>query len=159
VVPCRVICDWRSWPAGGRGCRGSQDQAASEWPRRPRTAPRAARKDVRGLDRFGSAEDGRLFRTSKGAAFTSSAYYRVWRVARSYAFTPEQLASPLAGRPYDLRHAAVSLWLNPGVPAQEVADRVGHSVDVLWKVYAGTIDGDEARLNRMIELALAAFSW
>lgn len=39
VVPCRVICDWRSWPAGGRGCRGSQDQAASEWPRRPRTAP------------------------------------------------------------------------------------------------------------------------
>lgn len=108
------------------------------------------------LDRFGSAEDGRLFRTSKGVAYTSSAYYRVWRVARSYAFTPEQLASPLAGRPYDLRHAAVSLWLNAGVPAQEVADRVGHSVEVLWKVYAGTIDGDEDRLNRMIELALAA---
>ena len=80
----------------------------------------------------------------------------MWRAARSYAFTPEQLASPLAGRPYDLRHAAVSSWLNAGVPAQEVADRVGHSVDVLWKVYAGTIDGDEARLNRMIELALAA---
>jgi integrase len=127
-------------------------------PRRPQGRARRAALAPR-LDRFGSAEDGRLFRTSKGAAFTSSAYYRVWRVARSYAFTPEQLASPLAGRPYDLRHAAVSLWLNPGVPAQEVADRVGHSVDVLWKVYAGTIDGDEARLNRMIELALAAFSW
>jgi len=51
VVPCRVICDWRSWPTGGRGCRGSQDQAASERPRRPRTAPRAAHKDVRGARR------------------------------------------------------------------------------------------------------------
>lgn len=52
---CRGVgsCDLRlgSWPAGGRGCRGSQDQAASEWPRRPRTAPRAARKDVRGARR------------------------------------------------------------------------------------------------------------
>jgi hypothetical protein len=30
----------------------------------------------------------------------------------------------LLGRPYDLRHAAVSLWLNSGVPATEV-DRRG----------------------------------
>jgi len=35
------------------------------------------------------------------------------------------VASPLAGRPYDLRHAAVSLWLNAGVPATEVAERAG----------------------------------
>ncbi len=42
-------------------------------------------------------------------------------------FTPAQQASPLARRPYDLRHAAVSLWLNSGVPATEVARRAGHS--------------------------------
>ena len=29
-------------------------------------------------------------------------------------------AAPLGCRPYDLRHAAVSLWLNSGVPATEV---------------------------------------
>jgi hypothetical protein len=32
-----------------------------------------------------------------------------WTVARTLALTPEQVASPLAARPYDLRHAAVSL--------------------------------------------------
>lgn len=64
------------------------------------------------------------------------------------------VASPLAGRPYDLRHAAVSLWLNAGVPATEVADRAGHSVDVLLRVYAKCIDGQEATVNRRIDEAL-----
>ena len=36
-----------------------------------------------------------------------------------------------AARRYDLRHAAVSLWLNAGVPAPTVARRAGHSVEVL----------------------------
>ena len=40
-----------------------------------------------------------------------------WATARTLALTPEQVASPLATRPYDLRHAAVSLWLNGGVAA------------------------------------------
>jgi hypothetical protein len=50
-----------------------------------------------------------------------------------------QVDSPLAG-PCDLRHAGVSLWLNAGVHAPEVADRAGHSVDGLLKVYAKCID-------------------
>ncbi|GAA3708332.1 hypothetical protein GCM10022224_087330 [Nonomuraea antimicrobica] len=49
---------------------------------------------------------------------------------------PGMVASPLAKRPYDLRHPAVSLWLNAGVPAPEGAERAGHSVDVLLRVYA-----------------------
>ena len=60
----------------------------------------------------------------------------------------------LAGQPYDLRHAAVSLWLNAGVPTTEVAERAGHSVDVLLKVYAKCIDGQEATVNRRFEDAL-----
>ena len=60
----------------------------------------------------------------------------------------------MAGRPYDLRHAAVSLWLNAGVPATEVAERAGHSVDVLLKIYATRIDGQEATVNRRIDDAL-----
>jgi hypothetical protein len=33
--------------------------------------------------------------------------------------------------PYELRHAAVSLWLNAGVPPTQVAEWAGHSVNVL----------------------------
>jgi hypothetical protein len=44
------------------------------------------------------------------------------------ALTSAQYRSPLGRRPYDLRHAAVSLWLNSGVPATEVARRAGHGV-------------------------------
>jgi hypothetical protein len=44
-----------------------------------------------------------------------------------------EVASPLAGPPYDLRHAALTLWLNAGVPAAEVAERTGNSAEVLRK--------------------------
>jgi hypothetical protein len=41
----------------------------------------------------------------------------------------------------------VSPWLIAGVPPPEVAERAGHSVDVLLKVYATCIDGQEATVN------------
>lgn len=44
----------------------------------------------------------------------------------------------------------VSQWLNSGVPAPEVAARAGHSVDVLLKVYAKCIDGQEQEMNGRI---------
>lgn len=66
------------------------------------------------------------------------------------AFPPEQVASVLAARPYDLRHAGVSQWLNSGVPAPDVAARAGHSVDVLLKIYAKCIDGQEEEMNDRI---------
>ncbi|MEU7524865.1 integrase [Saccharothrix sp. NPDC042600] len=103
------------------------------------------------LDRYGVGPDGRLFRSLGGGVVSSSTYYRVWEEARQYALTPTQVASPLAARPYDLRHAAVSLWLNGGVPATEVAERAGHSVDVLLKVYAKCIDGQRETVNKTIE--------
>lgn len=68
---------------------------------------------------------------------------------------PDQQASPLAARPYDLRHAAVSLWLNAGVPAPTVARRAGHSVEVLLRVYAACIDGEDELANTRISGALA----
>ncbi len=80
-----------------------------------------------------------------------STYYRVWAQARNYAFTPTQVASPLAGRPYDLRRAAVSLRLNGGVPATDVAERAGHSVDVLLRVYVKCLDGQRDKINRTID--------
>ena len=65
-----------------------------------------------------------------------------------------QQRSPLAKVPYHLRHAAVSLWLNAGVPATQVAEWAGHSVNVLLKVYAKCIDGQDEAARRRIEAAL-----
>ncbi|WP_245714642.1 hypothetical protein [Micromonospora inyonensis] len=48
----------------------------------------------------------------------------------------------------------MSLWLNSGVPATDVAARAGHSVDVPLKVYAKCIDGQEVTVNQRIETAL-----
>ncbi len=39
-------------------------------------------------------------------------------------------SEPAGSRPYDLRHAVVSLWLNSRVPATEVTHRIGHGVAV-----------------------------
>jgi integrase len=74
--------------------------------------------------------------------------------ARQAALTPAQCRSPLGRRPYDLRHAAVSLWLNSGVPATEVARRAGHGVAVLLKIYAHCIDGQADAANKHITSAL-----
>jgi integrase len=106
------------------------------------------------LKAYGTSPDGRLFRTARGRPLQDSAYSAVWQAARTAAFTPAQQASPLARRPYDLRHAAVSLWLNSGVPATEVARRAGHSVAVLLKVYAHCIDGQADTVNKRIADAL-----
>ncbi|MGH8922034.1 MAG: hypothetical protein ACRD0H_27435 [Actinomycetes bacterium] len=39
-----------------------------------------------------------------------------------------------------MRHAVALRWLNNGVPATEVARRVGRDVAVLLKIYANYID-------------------
>ena len=92
------------------------------------------------LKRYGTAPDGRIFFTVRGGLIQDSAYVAVWQDARAVALPPAQQASLLAGRPYDLRHAGVSLALNAGVPATEVARRAGHSVVVLLKIYAHCIE-------------------
>jgi integrase len=81
-------------------------------------------------------------------------YTDVWSQALAIALSPEQFASPLARRPYDLRHAAVSMWLNAGVPATEVAARAGHSLAVLLSVYAKYIDGERGTYNSRISEVL-----
>jgi hypothetical protein len=48
----------------------------------------------------------------------------------------------------------VSLWLNAGVPATQVAEWAGHSVNVLLRVYAKCVDGQDELAKRRIEAAL-----
>ena len=89
-----------------------------------------------------------------GQPIPNNSYTKAWRDARVKALTPVQERSSLAKRPYDLRHAAVSLWLNAGVPAPQVAEWAGHSVHVLMKVYAKCIYGQQDAAKLRIQAAL-----
>jgi len=108
----------------------------------------------RHLKEHGTGADGRLFWSPRGGPLAAAVYGRAWRTARRRALTPAEAASPLAARPYDLRHAAVSTWLNAGVPATQVAEWAGHSVHVLLRVYAKCILGQEEAARRRIDAAL-----
>ncbi len=106
------------------------------------------------LKEFGTAKEGRVFGNERGGVVGSSTYWRVWEEARPYALPPERVDSPLAGRPYDLRHACITRWLNAGVPIAEVARRVGNSPEVIHRRYHGCIDGHEEAANAKIAKAL-----
>jgi integrase len=106
------------------------------------------------LTEFGTAPDGRLIRGARGGDLSDSTYGRIWQKAREQALTPDEMASPLARRPYDLRHAAVSTWLNGGVPPTQVAEWAGHSVAVLLRVYAKCIAGQDETARDQIGRAL-----
>lgn len=118
---------------------------------------------------FGVGAEDRLFvtRTGRGGRpiarpfvrpVSSAMTSRVLQLARAAAFTTEQEASPLARRPYDLRHACLSRWLAAGVPPTQVAAWAGHSVAVLLWVYAHALDDQEGLARRRIAAALAS-SW
>lgn len=40
-------------------------------------------------------------------------------------------------RPYDLRHVAISRWLEAGIPVTQAANWAGNTSEVIWKHYAG----------------------
>ena len=76
------------------------------------------------IQEFGVQPDGRLFVGERNdGELPTMTIGRVWRRARQAAFTAEVAVSPLAKTPYDLRHAAVSPWLNGRVPPTTVAER------------------------------------
>lgn len=107
------------------------------------------------LQRFHPDREGHLFRgVRNGGQPDSSTYERTWRRGREATLTPLQAGSPLGRRPYDLRHAAVSTWLNAGVGAAQVAEWAGHSLNVLLEIYAHCIDGEERTARKRIDEAL-----
>jgi len=106
------------------------------------------------LAAYGVDDHTRLFRGERGGHLAGVTYTRLWDRARQQALTPQQYASPLARRPYDLRHAAVSTWLNGGVAPSQVAEWAGHSVEVLLRVYAACLDGGETTALQRITDAL-----
>jgi integrase len=103
------------------------------------------------LRQFGTTPDGRLFRGTRGGMLSESVYGRAWHQARHAALGPELAATPLARRPYDLRHAALSLWLNATGEPAEVAARAGNSARVLHEVYLHCIDSQDDIVSQRIE--------
>jgi integrase len=107
------------------------------------------------IKRYGVAPDGRLFVGARNREYLPTRTVTLtWQKAREAALTPEAAASPLTKTPYDLRHAAVSTWLAAGVPATKVAEWAGHSVEVLFKIYAKCLDGEETRMRAKVIAAL-----
>jgi hypothetical protein len=91
----------------------------------------------------------------RGGIPVASTYTRVWREARPLAFTPAQLASGFAEDPYDNRHAGISVMLNAGVDALDVAERAGNSAEVIHRVYGHRTAGRDHINNRKVDAFLA----
>ncbi|HEY2691080.1 MAG TPA: hypothetical protein VGJ50_21760 [Streptosporangiaceae bacterium] len=108
------------------------------------------------LHAFGTAPDGRLFRGTRCGMLSESVYGRAWHAARHAALGPGLAATAPARRPYDLRHAALSLWLNATGEPAEVAARAGNSARVLHDTYLHCIDTRQDLVSQRIEDALDA---
>lgn len=106
------------------------------------------------IHEFGVGEDGRLFRGLRAEELPPVTVRRVWDKARKAAFKEAEYRSPLAKRPYDLRHACLSTWLNGGVAPTLVAEWAGHSLAVLQSIYAKTVVGQDAYAKKRITEAL-----
>lgn len=103
------------------------------------------------IETYGLASDGRLFRGERsGGQLSGTVYTRAWTRIREATFTPEVVDSPLARWPYDLRHAAVSTWLNATDDPVRVAEWAGHSVSVLLRVYAKCLDAGEQQARQQV---------
>ncbi|NGO69340.1 tyrosine-type recombinase/integrase [Streptomyces boncukensis] len=145
----------RNWTDDGRAHEDRSLKWRAEEDSRPIPIPPALVRLLRAhISEHGVAPDGRLFRTSRGGLVQESGYGEVWAKAREKALAPEEAASPLARRPYDLRHAGISFWLSSNVDPAEVARRAGHSLNVLFRVYAKVLHQSQERANRRIDAAL-----
>lgn len=137
-----------------RGLKGKTKGRPSARARRPARSvpvpPVYVRMLREHITEFGTGQDGRVFRSERGNRIMASTWWQVWVKVRAASLTPGQLATPLMQRPYDLRHSGVTWRLNAGVPAAQVADWAGHSVEVLTRVYVHCVAGlEDVWISRM----------
>ena len=104
------------------------------------------------LERWPSAD--LVFTNGGGRSVTPENYGKVWNRTKPAVWPRGHVASGAV--PYDLRHTAATVMLRARVPLAEVSRRLGHSIDVLLRVYAGVFEDDEARSNEAIEIELAS---
>lgn len=113
--------------------------------------PSLVHRLVQHFDRWPGPADGLAFNNAAGRPVTAENYGKVWAKARSQLWPTGPLAKT---PPYDLRHTAATTMLRAGVSLPEVSRRLGHSVDVLLRVYAGVFHDERDRSNAMIDAEL-----
>ena len=139
----------KRWTDSGRQRDRRQPKGRAENESRPvPCSPRLSRILRAHRDEFGEGPDGLVFFGVRGHQLATGVYRQAWHRARKTVFTKEQQESTLAQVPYDLRRACVSTWLNEGISPAQVAAWAGHSQEVLLRVYAKCIDGNEERDKR-----------
>ncbi|GAB4001206.1 hypothetical protein GCM10029992_35980 [Glycomyces albus] len=124
-----------------RGLKGRNPKATRPVPIPPRLVALLRAH----IEQFGTAADGRVFRTYTGKHIGGDAYRGVWRRARGYGITWDERDTPRLKRPYDLRHSGISLRRTAGVPSKQVAEWAGHTVEVLERVYSKVLEGYDDR--------------
>jgi integrase len=99
------------------------------------------------IERFGTADDGRIFTTGTGSPI-AGILSETWRGAVSSMWPAGHPFHNL--RPYDLRHVHATALLVEGISPMRVAERLGHSVEVLFRTYAGVFaETDDAERLRI----------
>jgi integrase len=78
-------------------------------------------------------KSGPLFPNSNGSRMTKTDWDN-WRKRRFEDATTE--AKVPMNRPYELRHSIASMWLREGIDRMVVAQRLGHTVEMLERNYA-----------------------
>ena len=90
-----------------------------------------------------------MFTNRLGNDLSKDNWGKPWRDQRAQRWPGDH---PLAKtRPYDLRHTAATMMLPAGASRAEVARRLGHSIDMLMKIYAGVFEDERRRANGLIE--------
>lgn len=146
----------KSWTDNGRTRQERQLKHRAKGTVRPAPVPPPLVVLIRAhVAKYGTTPDGRLFCGHYGGEVSESTYGRIWAKARAAVFTEAQAASSLARRPYDLRHACVSTWLNAGTDRAQVAEWAGHSVDVLLRIYTHVLEGGQDQARERIARLLA----
>jgi integrase len=136
-----------------RDRRGLKSRSAGEGRTVP-CPPELTGLICRHIAKFGYGADDLVFSGERGGEIPMITYTRTWRAARAKALTEEAQATPLASRPYDLRHAAVSTWLAAGVDPATVAEWAGQSLSVLMEIYAAMLYGQGVLAQRLVQTAL-----
>jgi integrase len=147
-----VAAEWTDSRSGRRETRQLKHRAKKDFRVVP-CHPVLAAILAKHIKDFGVAPDGRLFRGARGGPVSDSVTGIIWQQARAEALSEEEFEEGVAVRPYDLRHACVTGWLNAGVDPAQVADWAGHSVAVLLRVYVRCIVGRDEIARKRIEAA------
>jgi len=94
---------------------------------------------------IGTRVDGLVAPAARGGMVTESNLDRSWSRVRTHDHW----------RVYDLRHTCATVLIRTGAPIAEVARRMGHSPEELFRTYAGLFSGDIGDANKRFEAAIS----